>query len=321
MFERKDIYSLEYNLEKSLITESSNWNRNKLSVLSEEEKVSLSDKIITNLFNDIKRKMLKGDYSIIDKTKGDIKKLSNYDTLTTSIKFLKMIADSSKDVNLNKIVTDVESCLKYIESQKSIYTRAYELKNEFLVYMYNSTVLAIIECLSLLVAKAVDFNNVNNFNEIKPEAKKGFVFQSNYLKVVNMYNDMSKKGKVKVISNRLLNKNEAIALDFVLGVAKAVAGVFVVGLNIIRYSVFAFYYSRIKISDHLRHLADFVEGYSNNNKITEKGKKKQEKWIETLNKWADKIDVDNKNSESKSDGDIKNSDNDISQTQNDEIIF
>lgn len=294
---KKD-FSIDMILNESVLIEGSDFKRKDIEVLCEEEKLQLGDKIITKLFNDIKKKTLNADYAIIDKTKGDINKLANIKELERAINFLNQNSQKINSRVMMEHTKTLTDSMRHLKTHKAEFQRAYTVGNDVLILIYctmvNAVIVATSECISLGVIYTKDSLGITT-----PQLEKRH-YNCLYVDSLKQFNQMCVNGKVKQIASTLMGKSENIAADAIIGGAKTVfmwskvilGSVFVL-LRSAKWAAYAYYHSRVKTAEHLNNVIDFINLQQEN--TTKKGvKERQQKWIERLQKFADKVDVDTK---------------------------
>lgn len=253
----------------------------------------VSNKVITSIFNDIKLYKSKLDFSFFDKTKGDVTKLENYDTILKTIKFLKQLASNVGNNTVLKYANEIETCKNNLISMRTSFQNAYRTNNKLATYLYGTTCLALITSCNYIIGESVevikqgsiDTCTVKKGVEISPSGNGNLdaLIRFNQLCASNKLNQLFSKMDKKV-------KLEAVAIAPVFG---AIIGFTMLALFVIREVVYIYYHTRVSLALYLENLAVFVEMNSRN--VTDSNvKAKQEKTAQKLHNLASKIAVDQK---------------------------
>ncbi|AMS01299.1 virion protein [Bacillus phage AR9] len=309
MFFEKKTTLLEQNdefLGGILIREDSEWSKYKIQSLAEDIKSDVTDRVVTNLFSDIKSKALSVDFAIVDKSKGDITRLANYNTISNAISFIKKgVSGQSDDAQIVKAVSQLEFTLNTLIKYKKDFQRGFMLNDSITRYLYNSIVIAIIQGTSYLVSETVQLtkDNLNLYNVTYRDSKE--IFNNNHIKSISVFNQLERKGQLvklfkeshNLAENTLINigKDVLKRLSDLGGVTKwiAILGLIGFSLTFIRSIIFLYFNSRVKLSQYLTHLKDFVEMNSSTlEHDAKKVRERQEKIAQALGKLSDRIRVD-----------------------------
>lgn len=313
MFQRPSTLNhVDVLLTEHLLVEGSQWTEYKLLSLSEEQKTNFADRIVTRLFNDIKSKALSVDFSILDDTKGDITKLKNYKAISNALSYLNKVANQSdagkKVPELKDAVNELSLTFSILQKYSPQFKSGYVMNNSIIRYLYTSLSIALIQSTSFLVAESVVFVK-DNLNLYKTEVKHSKnISRNNYIKALKNFNTMEKKGQLVKFFKDNQQFNEAVNLGAIAGKAKgllnstglpifgqvvAVIGLIGFVLMTIRAIIFTYFDTRVRLSQYLKHLKDFVEmNASTLGTDARTIKERQEKIAVSLGKLSDVISVD-----------------------------
>jgi uncharacterized protein YlzI (FlbEa/FlbD family) len=188
----------------------------------------------------------------------------------------------------------------------------FRMNNALIRFVYNSVVVGLIQGTSFVVAESVEFVK-DNINLYKAEVKKSRnIEKNNHIKGIVQFNEMERKGQVVKFfkevqvfkeSADILRENGAISLtaDIIKRIAsmgtigKIVTIIGLIGfvLSFTRSFIFMYYNTRVKLSQYLKHLQEFVLMNSSTlGNDAKKTKERQEKIAESLGKLSDLISVD-----------------------------
>lgn len=289
--------------------------------------VSLTSKLYDNVVDRIDDI----DFGEIERSKGDIEKLPNFETLHECLNNMaRLLIEFKQDTK--PVDTIAESVANIIES-KPIWTKAYAINAELPMVTYNTITLAIIEATSYMVSMCVEFVKSPSQDTMQVMIDKSALTKSKghlLFKNLESFNDAYRKGQVtkamehvlnETISNKTIDTSKKNFLGFGIytGGAAVAAVVGVVGLlfciiPIIRELIFLFFYYRVRISEFFDVQADLlqVNAYNVQNNRLDLNKeerknisKKQMKVAEDFRKIARKIAVDGAQAEKSASKDIK----------------
>jgi len=254
--------SVDSFLESILLYEGSEWSQYKIRKLNEDEKSAMSKNIVTRLWNDIKNKILHVDFAPVDVTKGDITKLKNYSSLENAIKYLEKISAGKPE--LNEIAKEFSLTMSILKKYKTQFENGFRMNQEYVRFLYNSAVIALIQGTSFTIAESVDFVK-DSINLYKPEIQTSRIKnikKNNHIISLAQFNELERKGKFIKLFKESETLNESILAGLAtasLGI-KLVASLGLVGfsLTFIRGIVFSYYNARVKLSQYLKHLEEFV---------------------------------------------------------------
>lgn len=288
--------------------------------------VSLTSKLYDNVVDRIDDI----DFGEIERTKGDIEKLPNFETLHECLNNMaRLLIEFKQDTK--PVDTIAESVANIIES-KPIWTKAYAVNAELPMITYNTITLAIIEATSYMVSMCVEFVKSPSQDTIQVMIDKSALTKSKghmLFKNLESFNEAYNKGQVtkamegviaEVASKKSIAVDKKAFLGFYMGGAAAVASV--IGLAgllfciipIIRELIFLFFYYRVRISEFFDVQADLlqVNAYNvQNNRLdlTAQERKnisnKQMKVADDFRKISKKIAVDGAQAEKSASKDIK----------------
>ncbi|ALN97950.1 hypothetical protein Bp8pS_271 [Bacillus phage vB_BpuM-BpSp] len=310
-----------------LINENSSWTQYRLSVLSEEKKSAMTDKLVTKLFNDVKTKSLSVDFTPVSKSKGDITKIDNFKALEDASTFLNRIVTTDpnkiKNVPDLKIASnEINTAIENIKRNKEGFKHAFDFNNIIGIFIYNSISVSLIQATSFVIAESVEYAKGNYEMMLK---KSNNISKNNHLKAIMSFNEMVKNNHLKKIFKDLPSSNplnEGLVSEIkdvytdVSGRIKnlpgfvrktiAILGIAGFALTFVRASVYFYYDSRVRLSQYLNYLKEFT--LMNASTVDPNAKKviaRQEKIAKNLEKLADIISVDQNVANNKSASEIE----------------
>jgi len=282
--------------------------------------VSLTSKLYDNVVD----KVDDIDFGDIERTKGDIEKLPNFETLHQCLNTMaKLLIEFKQDT---KPVDTIAECVSNLIDSKGIWTKAYAVNAELPIVTYNTMVLAVIEATSYMVSMCVEFVKSPSQDTMQILIDKSALTKSKghmLFKNIEAFNDAYRKGQVEKAMMHVINDNAAkknfLGFGLYTGGAVAAAVVGVAGLlfciiPIIRELIFLFFYYRVRISEFFDVQAGLLQinAYNvENNRLDlskderKKISAKQIKVADSFKKIADKIAVDGATAEKNAVRDIK----------------
>lgn len=289
--------------------------------------VSLTSKLYDNVVDRIDDI----DFGEIERSRGDIEKLPNFETLHECLNNMaRLLIEFKQDTK--PVDTIAESVSDIIES-RNIWTKAYAINSELPMITYNTIVLAIIEATSYMVSMCVEFVKSPSQDTMQIMIDKSALTKSKghlLFKNLESFNEAYRKGQVTKAMEHVLedavskktidsSKKNFLGLGIYTGGAAVAAVVGVAGLlfciiPILRELIFLFFYYRVRISEFFDVQADLlqVNAYNvENNRLDltkEERKnisKKQMKVADDFRKVARKIAVDGATAEKSASKDIK----------------
>lgn len=294
---------------------------------ADQNKVLVS--LTSKLYDNVVDRVDDIDFGEIERSRGDIEKLPNFETLHECLNNMaRLLIEFKQDTK--PVDTIAESVSDIIES-KGIWTKAYAVNAELPMITYNTITLAIIEATSYMVSMCVDFVKSPSQDTMQIMIDKSALTKSKghlLFKNLESFNEAYRKGQVtnamehvldETVSKKTMDTSKKNFLGFYTGASAAAAVVGVVGLlfciiPIIRELIFLFFYYRVRISEFFDVQADLlqVSAYNvENNRLdltsTERKNisKKQMKVADDFRKIARKIAVDGTTAEKSASKDIK----------------
>lgn len=289
--------------------------RKTIRFVNERDQTALLTSLTSKLYNNIVAKVDDIDFGSIPESKGDIRKIQNYDKICECATLLKDIIVEFKQ-NPQPINTVIET-ISHIDSRKMMFERAFSMDCEMPIIIYNTTVLSIIESISLLISACIEFIKTPNADSFQIALDKvAFAKTRNNVLYKNLerFNKMCENSKfnksMDFIINNKVNKISEGAVAIVGGVVVAGAILLFI-LNIIpiiRELIFFLYYTRVRVSDFLAIQSDLLEmnmhNLENNETMDENKKKKiiskQLKLSERFRKYSGKLAISLKKAEHES---------------------
>lgn len=262
---------------------------------NEAEKVENSKYVLDNMISFVMKKTTAMDYDAIEMSKGNIRKLKEYETLRLTIKTLQ---DMKRQMGITcPELDDIELGLRNIESLSGNFELGFKLDNTTIKLMYNNIVVALICATSQIIATHMEYIKEPTGN-YKAAFKRANSMSNGYsilfIKNLTQFNRKCANGEIQKFLKLSLDKRSFVGVSMVTS-----ATILAVGLSIIpimREIIYQYYNLRMTLSDNLRLQADFLIINQNNLKHNSKEAKSQAEIANRLIKLSDKIDVDMKTS-------------------------
>lgn len=235
-----------------------------LTHINEAKQNTVVMSLTNKLYDKIVEKCDEIDYGEIPATKGDVTKLSNYNSMKETIAIMHdLLKEYKQDPSP---VDELAVALSNLEARREVFERAFRYNVELPIAIYNNVVLGVITGTSYMIATCIEF--------IKDPGTQNFRISLDkvaYSKSKDHLIYQSLKGFNKACANRDFDKS----MDAVLksstknfaGAAGVTAGALTVGIiagilliiPVLRELIFLFYYLRVKVSDFFDIQADLLQ--------------------------------------------------------------
>lgn len=253
----------------------------------------------------------KCDFGDIPKSKGDITKVKGIETCIESLDTLKELHQTN-GIPVEDIDT-VKNSISIVSKFKRQFETGFKLNNEYLIILYNTIVMAIMDGTSMLIADYTNYmitpDNVEYSGVSGRNKKRGTIS----IESLKRFNSMDASGSLSSTINTLVSEatkssagtrrntgvSESAAVLGSIGVITAVAFLSVKAvITLVRELIFYFYHLRVTLADYLEVQATFLEmnrlAIENSNRPASQKKdiiKKQEKVILKLRRVSDKLKI------------------------------
>lgn len=233
-----------------------------LSTIEEEDQSKVMIALTAKLYEHMVDKVDDIDFGDIPKSRGDITKLPNYEKVLDCVNIIKGILASSKQ-DMAPILS-IDHMIKNLVEYKDTFVKAYQLKSELPIVIYNTAVLSIYSGISLLISSCIEFvksPDGTGFDIALDKVQLSKTKESLLFKDLEKLNKSFEHGelpkaldvviKQKINVSDLGSKVEESATGFAAGVLSIGAVIYTI-LNIIpilREMIYFYYYIRVKVSD------------------------------------------------------------------------
>ena len=249
------------------------------------------------------------DFGEIPDSMGDIEKLKCY---KTTVECLDVVESLMKQNHIKEpALDDTRMAISNIIRLKPHFTNAFKLKQDYIMVVYNTCVMAVLDATRLLITEFVNYMTGPNTASFKLTGRSD---KSRGLRSIECLRTFNKLVKDNTVNDTLVGLNSSASnLSGGLAIPFAVIGGLVALLTLSRQLILFFYQARVSVSDYLEMEAMFLEA----NKLSVEASKlppekrkivllKQEKVILKLRHLADDLkiktedaDVASKNMEKK----------------------
>ena len=284
--------------------------------LDESENMKISDKIVSKLFNKIKKKMNKPDYAYIEKSKGDFSSMKEYGNTIKVINYLYRLSNSSNQstVDFKKSMNLLNNTVDFLKKEKNNFRKAFNDKNQIIVCLYDATILGLYQVLNYVISDCIIFegNKYNFVIKANPNYKFN-VSDSKSFKSLESILKMHSNGKL----NKIFNSKEKLLKEDVTAVAVVAAIIFGVLalLFACRHIIYLFYNTKYRLAEYYENVADMLDmnvlALNPNNEKEAKIREKQLEKSKKLKEKAMRMKLDSKVAEDKAEVDIKEENNEL----------
>lgn len=287
-------------------------------LLNEADQNQMLSSLTSKLYDKIVEKVDKIDFGTIPKSKGDITKIENFESLLETINLIrdivKQYGQSTEPIDI------VDTAIENIKSRENLFSKAYALDVELPIVLYNTITLSIVSSVSFLIATSIEYIKSPGDDTFQVSLDKTAYNKTAHNLLftdLKRFNDSCKKGDINMIINNVMNqavKKESIgavitvsaSIIFLATLAKNI-------LPILQELVYFFFHSRQSISDYFAVQADLLQINASNlvykTDIDESRKKdiikKQNKIASKFRSISNFFDITYKKSEKESKKSIK----------------
>ena len=293
--------------------------RRQLISMNEVDHNSILTSLTSKLYDQIVSKTHHIDYGDIPKTKGDITKLTNFDSMIETLGIIKGIVKEYKQDPTP--VDTISVAISNIQARKDMFERAFRYDCEFPMLMYNNVVMAIVASISFMITASIEF--------IKAPKDESFTIQLDKVSYnkskdgllysgLEKFNKACQNGDFDKAMNMIIDKRVKKFIGGATGimVGAAIITTLLIITNIIpilRELTYMFYYIKVSINDFFDVQADLLTmnayNLQHNDTFNEDEKKeiveKQMKIATTFRAIANKFAIDYKKAEVQATKDIE----------------
>lgn len=294
--------------------------RKTLLSIDEADQNKVIDSLTSKLYQHIMDRVYDIDFRGVEETKGDITRIQNYEQLLECINVIKSILiEYHQDTDIPDTILNA---ISNIRERKDIFMKAFNLKMDLPIVLYNTIVLSIESSTSLIISTSIEFIKDAGEETYKMKFDKvayNKTSQSLLFDDLEKFNRMCTNGDLDKSLEYVLKSGTRQFLGIDPFSVVGIVGGTVLLLSIIpilRELTFFFFHARQSISDYFDIQADMLqmnaEYLRTNDMYNGPGNKKdvvkrQDKIVKSFRKIANKLAIDNKTAESKAKKDVETS--------------
>lgn len=231
-----------------------------ITSFTEEEHPKAMAVLANKLYGMLVDKLEDIDFKEIEDSEGDITKFKYYTKTRESIAVLKELAIQSGSGEED--VKDIEKALTYLESNKTVFMKAFRLDIHILKYLYNTIVMAIIADIAYFTTVCVEFVK-NPDHTVSMEISNVKKYKTKFYMVhesIKNFNGMVEKKQLEKVANGLMkvkseNFTDPISTSlFIGGLLAGVVGIFIIITKVliptIRELAYLFFSVRVSVSNY-----------------------------------------------------------------------
>lgn len=231
-----------------------------ITSFTEEEHPKAMAVLANKLYGMLVDKLEDIDFKEIEDSEGDITKFKYYTKTRESIAVLKELAIQSGSGEED--VKDIEKALTYLESNKTVFMKAFRLDVHILKYLYNTIVMAIIADIAYFTTVCVEFVK-NPDHTVSMEISNVKKYKTKFYMVheaIKNFNGMVEKKQLEKVANGLMKvKSENFATEistamFIGGLLAGAVALFVIVVKVIiptiRELAYLFFAVRVSVANY-----------------------------------------------------------------------
>lgn len=239
--------------------------RRVLLAVDEEDQAQVVTDLTSKLYDSIVHKITEIDFGTIPDTNGDITKMENFSQMVDCLDTMESLLDTYKQ-DTTAAVT-IKKAVANIVARKDMFEKAFRYEIEMPMVMYNTLSLACVASTSYLISACVEFiKNPNDESFTISLNKTGAIKTQESLMYKNLekFNKSCEKGEFDkcmehVISTKVKNLIGGVPTGVAILAIGAIAAILMSIIPIMRELIFAFYLSRVKMSDYFEVQADLLD--------------------------------------------------------------
>lgn len=182
--------------------------------LDESDQNQLLAALTSKLYDKIVEKVDDIDFGTIPRSRGDITKIENYESLMECIDILRNIIVEYKEKTTP--IDIVSTAVENMKQRTKLFTKAYTLNVEMPIVLYNSIVLAIVSSVSFLISGCIEYikdPGAETYNIALDRVGYNRTAQNLLFENLAMFNASCKNGDLDVALNDVIRNNRRIAAE------------------------------------------------------------------------------------------------------------
>lgn len=275
---------------------SSKEDRSYMKNMDKHDIHQINGQLVQNLYRVISNR--KGiDFGDIPDSKGDIERVKYYENTIQSLDVLEELF--RKNNIMEPGIEVVRKSIGFMKLYKPHFCNGFKYKHDFIMIMYNSLVMAIIDATCVMISSYMEFIISSEpdytLNHVITKQRSSVSFEN-----LKSFNTVCENGNMGQIMSYMIKEQK----NALMGADVVVTGVIVFGLlsivPLIRELIYFYYKSRVKVSEYLELQSQFLEmnklAVESSNRSPKERKeiaKKQDAIITKMRKMADKIQINN----------------------------
>lgn len=294
------IVSVDQEIKKILLRNATSFkDRNTIIAMEAAEEERVDNVMVAKLY-ELAISKANIDFDDIPSSKGDITKYVGY---TTMVDGLNLVKDLAKQQNVKiKEIEIVETAINNIVTYRAQFTKGFLIDKEIIMLMYNLLVSACVTATSVVISSYVDF--IKSPTKVEFTIVKGSnAMAHTSIQSLIQFNACVKSGDFGKVINTVSGDKENLLGGSTLIPIMILGGLAMI-VPLLRELTYYFYFSRMKISDFLRHQAELLEinkdAVKGSNLPAAKKKevlRKQAQTAKRMTDFADRIAVDSRGTE------------------------
>jgi hypothetical protein len=231
--------------------------------INEQDQDSVLLSLTGKLYQMIVDKVDDIDFGEIPDTKGDIKALSSYNKIVSSIETLTAILQQYKQPTDS--IDTIRAALDNLENHKELFVRGYNAKIEIIMVTYCEIALAIVNSISYMIAATIEYiknPNDDGYQIVLDKTGIARTKDSLIFSCLKKFNEGCNQNQLENAFNPLIKarvRNFTGAEIGVIAGGIAIAGILLNILPILRELTFFYYATRTRISQYFDLQADLLE--------------------------------------------------------------
>lgn len=182
-----------------------------IDLTESEDQNQLLAALTSKLYDKIVEKVDDIDFGTIPRSRGDITKIENYESLTECIDILRnIIVEYREDTRPIDIVS---SAIENLKQRKALFSKAYALNVEMPIVLYNTIALAIVSSVSYLINGCIEYIKDPGAESYTIALDKvGYVKTAQNLLFENLalFNDGCAKGDIDIAIDNVIRNNKRL---------------------------------------------------------------------------------------------------------------
>ena len=268
-----------------------------IAKMDKNDAIQVNAALVQNLYGSV-MKMKDIDFGDIPDSEGDIEKVKYYESTIESLNILDKLYQNN---NIDEPdVNDIRLAISNIKMFKPQFVNGFRTKNDTVMVIYNCMVMCVIDATS---------STIGSYMNYLVSSEQVYVVRHNHTKqrgtvaldTIRKFNSACANGTMaECLSYAMKEQKSALmGTDDVIITGTVIMALLAI-IPFIRECIFFYYHSRVKISDYLEMQADFlemnklaVETSARNPKEKKEIIKKQDALIKKMRKKADKLAINN----------------------------